>query len=43
MPVVGSIGLGYGLGLHLLVTEEGQPVGFLLTPGNIADVLAWTS
>jgi hypothetical protein len=28
----------YGLKLHLLVTEQGQPVEFFLTPGNCGDV-----
>ena len=28
----------YGLELHLLVTEDGQPVEFFLTPGNCGDV-----
>jgi len=33
----------YGLKLHLLVTEQGQPVEFFLTPGNCYDNqgLAW--
>lgn len=28
----------YGLKLHLLVTEKGQPVEMFLTPGSVADV-----
>jgi hypothetical protein len=28
----------YGLKLHLLVTEKGQPVELFLTPGSVADV-----
>jgi len=28
----------YGLKLHLMVTEHGQPVEFFLTPGSFADV-----
>ena len=30
----------YGLKLHLLVAEEGQPVEFFLTPGSVSDTRA---
>jgi hypothetical protein len=30
----------YGLKLHLLITKEGHPVEFFLTPGSFADVTA---
>jgi len=30
----------YGLKIHLLVTQEGQPVEFFLTPGSFGDVQA---
>src|SRR4029453_407451 len=31
----------YGLKIHLMVTQEGQPVECFLTPGSFGDVDAW--
>ena len=31
----------YGLKVHLMVTQDGQPVACFLTPGSVGDVDAW--
>jgi hypothetical protein len=33
----------YGLKVHLLITGQGEPVEFVLTPGSTADVMAFKS
>jgi len=31
----------YGVKIHIMVTEQGQPVEFFLTPGSVSDVTAY--
>jgi hypothetical protein len=33
----------YGLKIHIMVTEQGQPVEFFLTPGGVSDTTAYGS